>query len=122
MMDCKKALTEANGDSKRRSTFAQARSEVAAKRADRDATEGAVIAMTNADQTRGVVISLNCETDFVAKTKATWPWLRKWLKWLLQLPCDERRLVALSFDGSLTIADKLTEQTGVIGEKSRFLL
>jgi elongation factor Ts len=40
---------------------------VAAKRADRDATEGLVIAKTNADSTVGVLVCVNCETDFVAK-------------------------------------------------------
>ena len=70
MMDCKKALTEANGDFEAAIDVLRKQGQnLAAKRADRDATEGAVIAMTNADQTRGVVISLNCETDFVAKNE-----------------------------------------------------
>ena len=68
MMDCKKALTEANGDFDAAIDILRKQGQkVAAKRADRDATEGLVIAKTNADNTRGVLVCVNCETDFVAK-------------------------------------------------------
>lgn len=68
MMDCKNALVEANGDFELAiENLRKKGQKVAAKRADRDSSEGAVIAMVNNDQTKGVIISLNCETDFVAK-------------------------------------------------------
>src|SRR5687768_4356383 len=67
MMDCKKALTEANGDFDAAIDILRKQGQkVAAKRADRDATEGLVIAKTSADNTRGVLVCVNCETDFVA--------------------------------------------------------
>jgi elongation factor Ts len=119
MMDCKKALTEANGDFEAAIDVLRKQGQkVAAKRADRDATEGAVIALTNADQTRGVVISLNCETDFVAKNEGYVAMATKMAEVALAgFPADKEALLALAFEGGLTVADKLTEQTGVIGEK-----
>ena len=119
MMDCKKALTEANGDFEAAIDVLRKQGQkVAAKRADRDATEGAVIAITNAEQTRGVIVSLNCETDFVAKNEGYVAMATKMAEVALAgFPATKEDLLALSYEGSLTIADKLTEQTGVIGEK-----
>ena len=68
MMDCKKALVEADGDfDKAIEVLRKKGQKVAAKRADRDSAEGAAIAKVNDDNTKGIIISLNCETDFVAK-------------------------------------------------------
>ncbi len=68
MMDCKKALVEAEGDfDKAIAVLRKKGQKIAEKRADRDSSEGAVVAKINDDNTRGVVVSLNCETDFVAK-------------------------------------------------------
>lgn len=68
MMDCKKALTETNGDFEAAIDFLRKKgAKVAASRQDRDSNEGVVIARTSADGKRGVIIELNCETDFVAK-------------------------------------------------------
>ena len=67
MMDCKKALVEAEGDfDKAIEVLRKKGQKVAAKRADRDAVEGAVIAKTNGSD-KGVIVKLSCETDFVAK-------------------------------------------------------
>ena len=71
MMDCKKALTEAEGDFEKAIEILRKKGQkVAANRADRESSEGAVIAKVNEDNTLGVVIALNCETDFVAKNSA----------------------------------------------------
>ena len=71
MMDSKKALVEAEGDfEKNIEILRKKRSKVAANRADRESTEGAVIARVNEDNTLGAIISLNCETDFVAKKRS----------------------------------------------------
>ena len=71
MMDCKKALVEAEGDFEKAVDILRKKGQkVAANRADRDSSEGAVIARVNEDNTLGVIISLNCETDFVAKNEA----------------------------------------------------
>src|SRR3989339_618739 len=70
MMDCKQALSETNGDFDLAIDILRKKGQkIASKRADREATEGAVIAKTNDDHTFGVVIVLNCETDFVAKNE-----------------------------------------------------
>src|SRR5690625_4641672 len=67
MMDCKKALEEANGDTQKAIEVLRLQGQkVAAKRADRESTEGVAIAKVNDDNTKGIVVSLNCETDFVA--------------------------------------------------------
>src|ERR1700735_5524549 len=68
MMDCKKALTETNGDFEAAKDFLRKKgAKIAAARQDRDSNEGVVIARTSTDGKRGVIIELNCETDFVAK-------------------------------------------------------
>ena len=68
MMDCKKALVESEGDFDKAIEILRKKGQkVAAKRADRDSSEGAAIAKVNADANAGVIISLNCETDFVAE-------------------------------------------------------
>ena len=70
IMDCKKALVEANGDFDLAiENLRKKGQKVAAKRADRESREGAVIAKVNSDSKSGVIISLNCETDFVAKNE-----------------------------------------------------
>ena len=70
MMDCKKALIEANGDFDQAVDILRKKGQkVAAKRADRQATEGVVIAKNNEENNKAVLISLNCETDFVAKNE-----------------------------------------------------
>ena len=70
IMDCKKALVEANGNFDLAiENLRKKGQKVAAKRADRESREGAVIAKVNSDSKSGVIISLNCETDFVAKNE-----------------------------------------------------
>ena len=69
MMDCKNALVEADGDIEKAIDILRKKGQkIAAKRADREATEGYVIAKTNAEHTFGIVLMVNCETDFVGKT------------------------------------------------------
>jgi len=70
MMDCKKALAEADGDFDKAIEVLRKRGEkVAAKRGDRDANEGAIIAMINDAKDYGVIIRLSSETDFVSKNE-----------------------------------------------------
>ncbi len=116
MMDCKNALVEAEGNIEKAIEILRKKGQkVAAKRADRDSSEGAAIAKVNSGNTTGVVISLNCETDFVAKNDS-----------FVKLANDLAD-VALSFDSldaflgadfnGMSVQEKLIEQTGVIGEK-----
>src|SRR5690606_36979301 len=68
MIDCKKALTEANGDFEKAIELLRLRGQkMSEKRADRDAKEGVVIALVNDANTKGIVVRLSCETDFVSK-------------------------------------------------------
>jgi elongation factor Ts len=68
MMDCRKALTETNGDFEAAIDWLRKQGQkVAAKRSDREAKEGVVIALTNTTNTTGYVVCISCETDFVSK-------------------------------------------------------
>ncbi|HRD53933.1 MAG TPA: translation elongation factor Ts [Flavobacteriales bacterium] len=120
MMDCKQALTEANGDFDAAIDILRKKGQkVAAKRADRDATEGLVIAKTSADGTRGVLVCTNCETDFVAKNADFAAMAERIADIALEKGLDSiDGLKAAAYDSNgLSIAEKLIEQTGVIGEK-----
>lgn len=116
MMDCKNALVEAEGDFDKAVTILRKKGQkVAANRADRDSSEGAVIAKVSDDKTTGAIVSLNCETDFVAKNDAFVALATKLASLALNYNSKEEFLNA-KFEG-MTVADKLIEQTGVIGEK-----
>ncbi len=116
MMDCKKALVEAEGDFDSAIEILRKKGQkVAAKRADRDSSEGAVIAKVNADASKGVIVSLNCETDFVAKNDS-FVELATELAELALSTSSKEELLKQDFKG-LTVEEKLIEQTGVIGEK-----
>ena len=116
MMDCKKALQEAEGDFDKAVDIIRKRGLiVASKRADREAKEGCVLAA--AEGKKGAMVSLNCETDFVAKNENFVNFTHKILDAALaSMPTDKDALLALQIDGR-TIADHISEQTGVIGEK-----
>ena len=116
MMDCKNALVEAEGDfDKAIAVLRKKGQKVAAKRADRDSSEGAAISKLNADQTTGVAIVLGCETDFVGKNENFIALANQLAEIALNYDSKEEFLAA-DF-GGMTVADKLIEQTGVIGEK-----
>ncbi len=116
MMDCKKALVEAEGDFDKAIEILRKKGQkVAANRADRDSSEGAAIARVNDDSSRGVIISLNCETDFVAKNES-FIQLAEELADLALTTSSKDELLAADYKG-ISVQDKLTEQTGVIGEK-----
>ncbi|WP_018630334.1 translation elongation factor Ts [Niabella aurantiaca] len=70
MMDCRKALTETNGDFEAAIDWLRKQGQkVAAKRSDREAKEGVVVAQTTADNKSGIVVCVSCETDFVSKNE-----------------------------------------------------
>ena len=117
MMDCKKALVEANGDFDEAINVLRKKGQkVAAKRADRDATEGIAITKINAENTSGVAIVLACETDFVAKNDSYKELAKDFVDIALNYKDKETFLNAVFADG-MSVAEKLIEQTGVIGEK-----
>ena len=117
MMDCKKALEESSGNFELAIEILRKKGQkVAANRADRDSSEGVAIARVSSDKTMGVIISLNCETDFVAKNN-TYIQLANKLADLALGYNTKDSFLSSKFDDKLTVNEKLTEQTGVIGEK-----
>ncbi len=118
MMDCKKALTEANGNFEEAVDYLRKKGQkVAANRSDRDAKEGVVIGKTTADGKRGVLIVLNCETDFVAKNDAFVAFTTSILDLAIEKnPATLQELNALDLNGE-TVEARVTEQVGKIGEK-----
>ncbi|SJN25801.1 translation elongation factor Ts [Sphingobacterium sp. JB170] len=118
MMDCKKALVEANGDFEAAVDYLRKKgAKVAASRQDRDSNEGVIIAKSAADGKSGIVVEVNCETDFVAINADFVAFAQKIADVALtEKPASLEALKALTLDGKV-IADALIEQTGIIGEK-----
>ena len=118
MMDCKKALIEADGDQEKAIDILRTKGQkVSASRADRDASEGVVFIKTNDDATESVLIALACETDFVAKNDEFQAIGQKIVDLAYEEnPASIEDLMAVKFD-NLTVAEKLTELIGKIGEK-----
>jgi elongation factor Ts len=118
MMDCKKALTEANGDFDRAIQIIRERGQaIANKRADREATEGGVIAKVSANGKQGAIIALNCETDFVAKNDDFVALAHKICDLALaKLPENLDALLDLDFNGT-TLREAVVTQSGITGEK-----
>ncbi len=118
MMDCKKALQETNGDFEEAIDYLRKKGQkVAAKRADREANHGYVIAKTNADHTYAAILMLNCETDFVGKTDE----FIQFAKDIIDLgvknkPKTIEELSSLRLPG-LSVEEKLNEMLGKTGEK-----
>ena len=116
MMDCKKALVEANGNHEKAIEILRKKGQkVAANRAERESTEGVVLLKINEQKSEGVIVSLNCETDFVAKNKD----FLNFASEILNVAENVNSMESLlnSKNGDLSISDKLIEQTGIIGEK-----
>lgn len=118
MMDCKKALAEAEGDFDKAIEILRKKGQkVSASRAEKETNEGTVFIRTNNDSTVGVLVSLNCETDFVAKNE--------------EFQATGRQILDIAFEkkpasiddlkkeklGAITIEEKLMELVGKIGEK-----
>ncbi len=116
MMDCKNALVEADGNyDEAVSVLRKKGQKVADKRADRESNEGAATAKINDTNTEGVLIVLACETDFVGKNDDFIALARQFADLALGYD-DKESFLNADFDG-MTVAEKLIEQTGVIGEK-----
>ena len=119
MMDCKKALTEANGDFEKAIDILREKGQkVAANRGDRDAKEGVVLAKVTPDGKKGIITVLNCETDFVARNED----FVKFVDTIATIALNgnfntAEELKAANFTEGLSIAQKITEYVGKIGEK-----
>lgn len=119
MMDCKKALVETDGDFEAAVDVLRKKGQkVAAKRGENEAKEGVIFAQTTEDGKAGVILTLNCETDFVAKNED----FRNFVQSIVDIaianmPESIDALLALPYDSKLSVGEKITEQIGVIGEK-----
>jgi elongation factor Ts len=119
MMDCKNALVEANGDFEAAIDILRKKGQkIAAKRGDNEAKEGVVLAQASTDGKSGVILTLNCETDFVAKNEGYVTLVQSLVDLALaNKPSSVDQLMALPYDERLSVSEKITEQIGVIGEK-----
>jgi elongation factor Ts len=118
MMDCKKALTEAEGDFDKAIEIIREKGQaVAKKRSDREATEGVVFAKTTDDEKKGYIISMNCETDFVAKNDDFIKLASQILDTAVEKqPENLEALKQLQIDGK-SVEENINYYTGIIGEK-----
>ena len=118
MMDCKKALLEANGDFDKAIEFLRKKGQkVSASRADRKTSEGIIFTKISEDGSKGVLIALSCETDFVAKNEAFIALGEEILACAFDHePTDINSLRSHNL-GKLTVGEKIIENTGKIGEK-----
>ncbi|EKB48208.1 translation elongation factor Ts [Cecembia lonarensis] len=118
MMDCKKALTEAEGDFEKAIDILRKKGQkVSASRADRETKEGTIVTKVSADGTTGYLLSLTCETDFVAKNEE----FVAFANTALDLATENKAnsvadILAVPFEG-ITVGEKIVELTGKIGEK-----
>ncbi len=119
MMDCKRALQETNGDFDAAIDVLRKKGQkVAAKRADRDATEGQILSRTSADGKTGALIEVNSETDFVARNEGFQTFADTLADLMMEhRPSDLDAFHAVSFDDKRTVEEALTDMTGKIGEK-----
>ena len=119
MMDCKKALVEANGDFERAKEIIREKGKlVAEKRADRTTSEGKVIALVDDSKKKGIVVALGCETDFVSKNADFQGLADQIAKVAIeQFPADADALMACTLADGQTVEAAITAQTGKTGEK-----
>ncbi|MDR1172727.1 MAG: translation elongation factor Ts [Bacteroidales bacterium] len=118
MMDCKKALEEANGDYEQAVAVIRKKGQlVASKRADREATEGCVIAKVSADATKGVLAVLSCETDFVAKGADFIKFTEDVSDAALKSGAADLDAVKQLTVNGISVAEGVNEKVAVIGEK-----
>ncbi|MEB2781030.1 translation elongation factor Ts [Algoriphagus persicinus] len=118
MMDCKKALTESEGDFEKAVDILRKKGQkVSASRADRETKEGVAVTKVSENGAKGVLLTLTCETDFVAKNDGFVSFANELLDLAVAKGASSvEELYALPFE-SLTVAEKIVEMTGKIGEK-----
>jgi elongation factor Ts len=118
MMDCKKALTEAEGDFEKAIEILRKKGQkVSASRSDKDAKEGSVFVKTSADNKEAVLIALNCETDFVAKNEEFQNLGKLIAETAFATKAADKDALLAAKAGDLTIGEKIIELVGKIGEK-----
>ena len=118
MMDCRKALTETNGDFEAAIDWLRKQGQkVAAKRSDREAKEGVVIAQTTADNKTGIVVCVSCETDFVSKNADFVAFGKSIADAAIANNVTSLEQLMKVKIGDLTVAALVDEKLATIGEK-----
>lgn len=118
MMDCRKALTETNGDFEAAIDWLRKQGQkVAAKRSDREAKEGVVIAQTTADHKTGIVVCVSCETDFVSKNADFVAFAQTIADAAVNANVKTLEELLSTKAGSATVADLVNDKLASIGEK-----
>ncbi len=118
MMDCKKALSEANGDFDLAVEVLRKKGQkVADKRADREAKEGLVLSRVSEDGKKAAAIEINCETDFVARNEDFQAQANSFLDAAFDNDIDQLEDLLKATVAGKTIADHLQEMVAKIGEK-----
>ena len=119
MMDCKKALVEAEGNEETAITILRKKGQkVAAKRGDNEASEGLVIAKTFDNDSKGAILALNCETDFVAMNSEYYAFVESLVDIAIaNNSASKDDLLSAKYNDNLTVSEKITEHVGVVGEK-----
>lgn len=118
MLDCRKALTESNGDFEAGIDWLRKQGQkVAAKRSDREAKEGVIIAKTTPDNKAGIVLCISCETDFVSKNAIFVAFVQSIADAAIQNNVKNvNELNAVEINGA-TVADLINDKLASIGEK-----
>jgi len=119
MMDCKNALVESNGDFEAAIDILRKKGQkIAAKRGENEVKEGLIFAQAAESGDAGVMLVLNCETDFVAMNDSFRGFVQSLVDIALdKMPDSVEELKALPYDDKLSVEDKITEHVGVVGEK-----
>lgn len=118
MMDCKKALTEADGDFEKAIEILRKKGQkVSASRSDKEAKEGSVFIKVSDDKKEAVLVALNCETDFVAKNDEFQALGRLIAETAFTTKAASKDVLLNEKAGALTLNEKITELVGKIGEK-----
>jgi elongation factor Ts len=118
MMDCRKALVESDGDFEKAIDYLRKKGQkVAALRSDREAKEGVIIAKTTTDNKTGFIITLACETDFVAKNSDFVDFAKSIMEVAIKNNLNSLEELQTSKLEGVSIADKINDQVAKIGEK-----
>ena len=121
MMDCKKALAESNGDMEKAIDYLRKKgASVAAKRSDRDAKEGLIVSQLSTDGKSGVIVEVNCETDFVSRNEVFGAFAENVTKLALSTQSKSADAVlaqSAPFTNGIKVSEFINEIVGKTGEK-----
>ncbi len=118
MMDCRKALTESNGDFEAAIDWLRKQGQkVAAKRSDREAKEGVIIAKTTADNKTGMIVCISCETDFVSKNADFVSFVQTIANAAISANVKNAEELNETVVGEAKVADLINDKLAAIGEK-----